>query len=138
MKDTELKEARDRDLFLAYQKALRNNEFRNQWEAIEYIRTHPAPRFYISARECSLLLGKMFAGKRLDRMHPLCVKRINELARLYKECVRGEFGEKGMSRERMCEIIVDMPAPEFYVSNRYATRIVNKEIVKHNNRRAEK
>ena len=134
MKDTELKGMRDRDLFRCYQKALKENDFQNQWEAIEYVRRHPAPRFYISSKACSLLLGKLFAGERLEQMHPLSYKRIKQLEKMYKTYVSGEAGMKGLSRERVCEILVDMPAPEFYVSNRYATRIINKEIELHNNR----
>lgn len=135
MKDTELKEARDRDLFLCYQRALRENSFKSQREALEYVCGCPAPRFYISSKECSLLLGKLFAGRRLERMHPLCYKRLRDLAEKYKMYVRGENGMKGLSRERVCEIIVDMPAPEFYVSVRYAMRIINKETRRHNNLR---
>lgn len=132
MRDTELKELRDKDLFLCYQNALRENVFRNQWEAIEYVRKSPAPRFYISSKACSLLLGKMFAGKRLERMHPLAYKRVRHLAELYKNIVSGESGQKGLSRERICEMLVDMPAPEFYVSHLYATRIITKGIREHN------
>lgn len=135
MKDVELKAIRDRDLFLCYQKALRENDFQNQWEAIEYVRKCPAPRFYISSKVCSLLLGKIFAGKKIERMHPLAYKRIKHLEKMYKTFVTGPAGMQGLSRERVCELLVDMPAPEFYVSNIYATRIINKEIERHNNSR---
>lgn len=135
MKDTELKAVRDRDLFLCYQKALRECDFKNQWEAIEYVRQSPAPRFYISSKTCSLLLGKIFAGQRLVKMHPLAYRRIKCLEKMYKNYVSGEAGCKGLSRERVCEILVDMPAPEWYVSNAYATRIINKEIELHNRSR---
>lgn len=132
MKDTELKAIRDRDLFLAYQKALRERDFENQWEAVEYVRKSPAPRFYISSKVCSLLLGKLFAGQRLEQMHPLSYRRIKCLEKMYRNYVGGEAGMKGLSRERVCEILVDMPAPEFYISNLWATRIINKEIARHN------
>lgn len=132
MKDTELKAIRDRDLFLCYQKALRERNFQNQWEAIEYVRQSPAPRFYISSKVCSLLLGKLFAGHRLGRIHPLAYKRIKHLEKMYKSYISGEAGMKGLSRERVCEILVDMPAPEWYISNIHATRIINKEIELHN------
>lgn len=65
-------------------------------------------------------------------MHPLAYKRIRRLADMYKTYVSGENGMKGLSRERVCEVIVDMPAPEFYVSHLYATRIITKEMRKHN------
>ncbi len=135
MKDTELKAVRDRDLFLCYQKALRECDFKNQWEAIEYVRQSPAPRFYISSKACSLLLGKIFAGQRLVKMHPLAYRRIKCLEKMYKNYVSGAAGCRGLSRERVCEILVDMPAPEWYVSNAYATRIINKEIELHNRSR---
>lgn len=133
MKDVELKAIRDRDLFLCYQRALKEHDFQNQWEAVEYVRKCPAPRFYISSKVCSLLLGKLFAGKRLERMHPLAYKRIKHLEKAYKTFVGGEAGKKGLSRERVCELLIDMPAPEFYITNSYATRIINKEIERHNN-----
>lgn len=129
MKDTELKEARDRDLFLSYQKALREHEFKNQWEIIEHVRTHPAPRFYISAKSCALLLGRLFNGDDMNDLHPLAKKRIKHLAECYKECYNNV---PKMPRSWICEIITDMPAPEFYVSHRYAARIINKEMVKFN------
>lgn len=134
MRDTELKQTRDRDLFLCYQRALQENNFQDQSEAIEYVRKCPAPRFYISSKSCSILLGKIFAGKRLERMHPLAYKRLRHLADMYRAYVSGDNGMKGLSRERVCEIIIDMPAPEFYVSHLYATRIITKEIRKHNQR----
>lgn len=136
MKDTELKAARDRDLFLCYQKALLNHDFRNQWEAIEYVRSHPAPRYYISPKSCSLLLGRIFAGKPIDRLNSLARKRIRRLESSYRQLVQGEGSMKGLSRERICEIIVDMPAPEFYVTHRYATRIISREIIRHNQNQA--
>lgn len=132
MKDTELKEARDRDLFLCYQQALRTYNFRYEAEVVDFICSCPAPRFYISSDECSNLLGRFFAGKRLERMHPLAYKRLKTLAERYKECVKGENGMKGLSRDRVCEIIVDMPAPEFYVSPDYARKIIKRQIAKHN------
>jgi len=138
MKDTELKETRDRDLFACYQRALKENNFQNQWEAIEYVRRCPAPRFYISSKVCAILMGKMFAGKRLERMHPLAYKRLQHLAKMYRAYVSGEAGAKGLSRERICEILVDMPAPEFYINNVYASRIINREMRKHNERRAKR
>ena len=54
------------------------------------------------------------------------------MADMYKTYVGGENGKKGLSRERICEILVDMPAPEFFVSHIYATRIITKEIRRHN------
>lgn len=129
MKDTELKEARDRDLFECYQNALREREFPSQWDAIEYVCTHEAPRFYISSRTCALLLGKLFSGEDLSHLHPLSLKRLHQLAELYKEC---HNNVPNMPRTWICEIITDMPAPEFYVTKRYAARIINKEIARHN------
>lgn len=132
MKDTELKAERDRDLFLCYQKALREYDFANQNEAIQFVCTHPAPKFYISPKTCSLLLGRIFAGLPVDRLNKLAYKRIKHLEQKYKEFIRGEAKYKGLSRERICEIILDMPAPEFYVTFRYATRIITKEMARHN------
>lgn len=132
MKDTELKSQRDRDLFLCYQKALRENDFRDQWEAIEYVRKQPAPKFYISSKVCSLLLGKLFAGKPIGRMHPLAYKRLKRLAEMYQDVASGVIGKRGYSRERICESLVEMPAPEFYLSHNYAVRIIAKEMHKHN------
>lgn len=129
MKDTELKAIRDRDLFLCYQKALREHDFPNQWEAIDYVCTHPAPRFYISSRECSLLLGRLMAGKDMSGLHPLALKRLQHLRELYEECYANT---PKMPRSWICDIITDMPAPEFYVTRRYASRIIIREIEKHN------
>lgn len=129
MKDVELKAARDRDIFHAYRQAVLQMDFTNQEEAIDYVRMHTAPRFYISPKVCSILLGKLFAGKPLDKLNFLALKRLYELKKRYMECKR-ECGN--LSRERICEIIVDMPAPEFYVGRTHASRIISKEMRRHN------
>lgn len=132
MKDIELKALRDRHFFLCYKKALKENDFHNQWEAIEYVRTHPAPRFYISSKTCSLLLGKIFAAKPLEQMNPLAYRRIKRLEKMYRAYIRENIDIRCLSREKICEILVELPAPEFYITNNYATRIIAREISKYN------
>lgn len=132
MKDTELKAARDRDLFLCYQKALRENDFHNQKEAIEYVCRNPAPRFYISHKTCSLLLGRLFAGKPIGKLHPLSMERLRDLEKMYIEAINGAFKNSGLFRQQICEFLVEMPAPQFYITYKYANRIICREIARHN------
>lgn len=75
------------------------------------------------------MLGKLAAGEDISHLHPLSLKRLKDLKRLYQECFDNV---PKMPRTWICEIITEMPAPEFYVTPKYAYRIINNEIRKYN------
>lgn len=126
MKDTELKRQRNRDLYLAYIDALRNCHFDSMAKAVKYVIARPAPHFYISASEASNLIGCILSGRSLCLSHLHSRRRIWYLYCEYKEYLKANPDCK-LNRERILEILVDRPAPEFYLTMDRAKHIIIEE-----------
>jgi hypothetical protein len=98
----------------------------SQHEAWEKIARHPAPRFYISAKQAHDKLRKMAVGDfaEVDKMSPekrrmyyTLYERMQEMAQK-KEMI-------GKSLNFMCPFLVGQPAPEFYLSPQTVGHIFN-------------
>lgn len=129
MKDTELKRQRDSDLYDVYMKGWDNHSFANWSQAADYVIKQSAPRFYVSPREVSLAIGKLQRGISLIALSSSSRRRIWQLIDNY-EAYLAEHPDNKLSRERVLEILVDEPAPEFYLSWRSAREILRKEFLK--------
>lgn len=136
MKDTELKAVRDRDLFEAYRAALEGNDFRDDAEAVRHARLSGAPRFYVSPRECVRGLCRIFRGKPISN-NRLGFRRMLKVYELYLERAAAD-GHDGKSKIRVCEEIVETPAPQFYIEQGYAAAIIRREMARHNKMMAER
>ena len=126
MKDTELKEMRDRALYQVYLQGLEEGRFNSMREAGEYVRKQPAPQFFLSSRVASLYIGMIMQGISLLHLNSLSRRRIWTLYDRYVEWKR-ENASSTLSRERICEILVEEPAPEFYVTMEQARKSIWKE-----------
>lgn len=122
-KSTYLREERDRALFEAYTKALRNIRFNTQEEAINYVRTHEAPKFYISGEFAAYVIGRMLRGVSMGVTGIQRIKKFKELFRRFCE-VKNTPRMKGLSNKDICSLLVDEPAPEFYINYRMAKGIL--------------
>ena len=120
----ELRKARDKALFDAYNKALSTISFSSQAEAVDYVRTHEAPRFYISPEFCSIVIGRMIRGEEPGIKGTLRIKKFRELyARFLVESSKPE--NEDMAAREICNIIVEQKAPEFYLNYRASAGIIN-------------
>ncbi len=135
IKDTWLKRRRDRDLFEKYACALSSKTFKTQKEAVDYVRLHPAPRFYISAQAASAYINALLSGNSVDGLSSSSLRRLKELYRRFNE-MRKEDNAKRMSVFSLCQIIVEQDAPEFYIGYDHASKIICRESSKHNDRMA--
>lgn len=128
-KTTYLREQRDRALFEAYCKAIAERDFvsqRPQDEAIDYVRTHEAPRFYISPEFCMLIMGRMSRGQDSGIKGKAATRKFQELFRRYvAEWKKPE--SRDMDIYDICCKIVCQPAPEFYINNRAARGIIQRQ-----------
>lgn len=125
-KNTALRIERDKALFAAYNRAITQNKFKSQEEAIEYVRTHEAPRFYIDPWFCHVIISRLEKGKPWGVKGEPQMKRIIELYRRYRRLrERPEWAKRSILSA--CMKIVDEPAPEFYVSYRTARYIIASE-----------
>lgn len=136
MKDTFLREERDRDLFRCYMDALVRIGFKYQREAVDYVRTHPAPHYYVSPSVCASFMRRLDRGDRLKEINALARKKFRHIHDIYEKLREGECAD--MSCERLCEMIVERPAPQFYIGYEHASNIISEQINRYNDEQAEK
>ena len=126
MRNKELKEARDKALYAAYRKALGECTFATMRDAAHYVCKQPAPRFFIEAEKASILVGRILANISLINQNNSTRRLTWELFRRYKAYLT-EHPDNKLSRERVLELLVDQPAPEFYIDAQRARKIIYKE-----------
>ncbi len=129
MKDTEIKRKKADALYSVYKKGLVEGRFDSLFGAGRWCAVQPAPCFFISARQASLLLGRIQARVSLINLSSSQRKMAWRLWRNYREYLQKHPGNT-LSRERILEILVDEPAPEFYITGDAARRILRGEILK--------
>lgn len=133
MKNTELKRARDLALYHAYKIGLSSGSFVTMRDAAKYVCEQPAPRYFIEAEKASILIGRILAGVSLIN-HNSCTRRMAwQLYNNYKAFLSSHPGCK-LSRERIMELLVDEPAPEFYIEPQRARKILYQERTKERQR----
>lgn len=124
MKDTELKEKRDKDLYCVYRRGLECGQFLTMRDAAEFVRKQPAPQFYISSREAMKHVSSIESGISLIHLNSESRKRIWTL---YDRLVAYRAENPSKSPLEAMEIITAQPAPEFYIGAEMARKILQKE-----------
>lgn len=137
MRDTMLRQQRDYELFKAYQAALEGNTFENQRDAVNYVRTSPAPRWFVSKEFCAAVLSSRLRGRDHYKMGRQKRRKFDALLALYQK-KKKEFPYCGMCHLALCEAIVEMPAPEWYLGYEMANKIIAEQIKERNDRIAER
>ena len=129
MKDTELTQRQARDLYRVYKKGLEEGRFSSLRDASDWVRRQPAPCFYISSKRASILVGMIQSGVSLLHQGHNSRRMAWQLFHYYKD-YRKEHPDTELSRERIIELIVDEPAPEFYLTSEAVRHILSAEIKK--------
>ena len=137
MRDTMLRQQRDFAFFQAYREALKTKVFANQKEAIDYVRTHSAPRWFISREFCAAVLSSMLRGQEHYKMGKAKRRMFESLLAIYKQ-KRGEYPYSELPHIELCEYIISTPAPEWFLGYERADDIVNREIKEWNIKRTKK
>lgn len=125
MRNTELKRLRDRALYHVYLKGLEEGRFSSMTEAVNFARLSPAPRFYISARAAALYINRLEAGDDLEELSEQSRRRIGVLHDSY-QLYRSASPEE-ISCEHIMEILVEHPAPDFFIGYEAAKKIILRE-----------
>ena len=133
MRDMMLRERRDYELFRAYQKALTEHTFADQREAVDYVRKHEAPRWFVSKEFCAAVISSWMRGKELCKMRINKQRKFKALYDLYIS-MRHKPEYNAMTHLDLCGIIVEMPAPEWYIDHQLASRIIAEQIEQRNDR----
>ena len=137
MKDTELKRERDREVSSTYVRGLEEQQFSDLTEAAEWVQSQQASKFYISSKALVNYIGAIENGKIPPRMYyyndlKIRVLHVRDMQYLI------DHPDHGLSKERICEILVEEPAPQFYISKDYIRIIIQRERVKRRDALAER
>lgn len=127
MKDTELKRKKAQALYSVYVKGLEEGRFDSLLGAGRWCASQPAPCYFISARQASLLLGRIQSKVSLINLGSVQRKMVWHLWHKYLDYLSAH-PENTLSRERIMEILVEEPAPEFYISSEGARKILRHQI----------
>lgn len=127
MRDTGLKRKKAEALYAVYKRGLVDGRFNSLFAAGQWCARQPAPCFYISAKRASLLLGQIFAGVSLIKVNASQRRMVWELHDRYQRYLK-EHPDNTLSRERVLEILVDEPAPEFYITGDAARKIIREQV----------
>lgn len=129
MRCTDLKRQRDKAIYECYRSGLEQGRFTSLSSAAHYLMSCPAPRFFIEGRTASLLVGRLLRGESLDDLHPSSRKQAVQLKDNYLAYLREHRGTT-MPRVRILEMLVEEPAPEFYIGWRSMMYTLKREIKK--------
>lgn len=128
-----MKEIRDHALYLAYRTVLANNDFSTQREAIQAAIKSQAPQFFLPSKALSLHIGRMKRGLPPQNPSSSTGRKLEELYRRYLNFLVTN-PDTNLRHYEICEMLIEQPAPEFYISAETAKRIIRKEGKKHNRR----
>ena len=122
-----LRERRDIELFRAYQNALKEHDFVDQRQAVEYVRKHEAPRWFVSKEFCAAVISCWLRGKEFCKMRPNKRRKFQALFDIYNN-LKSQFPYSALNHLELCGAIVDMPAPEWFIDHQLAARIITEQI----------
>lgn len=125
-KETYLREERDRALFEAYNRAVATMDFESQCEAIDYARTHEAPRFYVDADFLHIVIGRIRRGVDIGVDGELSRQKFLDMYELVIQ-ERTKPENAFLSIMDLCCMVVNMPAPSFYIGYSSARHIISKQ-----------
>ena len=126
MGNTELKSERDEALYYAYRRVIAENNYMTQREAIEAAINSEAPQFFIPSKALSLHIGRIRRNCPQPRQNMATKRKLGELYDRYVRFME-ENPDTKMRHYEICEMLVEQPAPEFYISAEMAKRIIRRE-----------
>lgn len=127
MRDIELRREKARALYSVYKRGLENGSFGSLLEAGSFVASQPAPRFYISGRQASLLIGQIQSRISLINLNESQRRMVWRLWFDYTDYMR-EHEDERISREGALNVLVERPAPEFYISGDGARKVLREQI----------
>ena len=121
-----LREERDRALFEAYCKALKEHDFKTSKEAVNFVRTSPAPKWFTSPDRCAAEISRLIRGMRPFVRGRVRLKKYSDLLKAYKAACADPANEL-CCHYAICEKIVETPAPQWYLGYKQAFDIIIRE-----------
>lgn len=126
MRGSEIKSMRDDALYNTYRECLETCDFESLDDIAEHVATCPAPRFYIDGKALSNIIWMIENNMSLINFHELSRRRAWYLYNEYKRWIEAN-PNCGMGRVGICELLVNMPAPEYYIKGGTARKIIQRK-----------
>lgn len=111
---------------MAFKEGLAGGCFATMRDAAVYVCRHPAPRFFVEPKIASILVGRILAGVSLTNLNNNSRRMAWQLHDNYMAYL-AEHPDCRLSRERVMEILVEQPAPEFYLEPQRTRKILYAE-----------
>lgn len=122
-----LRQQRDFALFNSYQEALTKRSFNTQKEAIDFVLFSPAPQWFVSREFCAAVISSRLRGRDHYKMSRTKRRKFDALFVLYLQ-KRKESEFCDMCHLDLCEAIVSMPAPEWFLGHDIASKIIVRQM----------
>ena len=105
---------RDKEIMKRYAQIVGSTECKTRTEALSLVVHSPSTRFWVSPEQAAKVIEKLINGGDTQKMTACKQRMYAELYRRFLEKIKlDEY--KDMSISRLCEILVEEEAPEFYL-----------------------
>ena len=126
MKDTELRQEKDREIYSIYVRGIREHDFASLEAAADWVRSQPASKFYISPKALLNSITAIERGTKTKNRFRANDTKLRILYGMYLNYLAQNPTNK-MSKERICEILSEMPAPRFFICQESCLDAINRE-----------
>lgn len=128
MRDNRLQRIKREDIYRTYKTGLENGCFSSFREAAKWVSQQPAPRYYISERTASLLIGKMMRGEEPTNLRASSRRMLCQLYSDFTNYINTHPQcDLTRERKRILSDLVERPAPEFYTDAAGIRKIIRSE-----------
>jgi len=100
-------------LMLEYERYIVSCAYIRMSEVFEYIVNQPCRRFWVSEIRAAVVIADMLKGDKLTKMHSAKREMFQEI---YNRVIRLRSKNPGMSLYQLVSIVIQQPAPKFYLS----------------------
>ena len=121
----ELAEARNDDLLRAVREVVKNYDVESDYEAVVLAINSPAKRYWCTAGAAAKALWRLSKGDTLAEMRPTSRERYQSLYELYLR-LREREDLRGKSIFYISCILVEQPAPKFFLTPKTAEKIYHR------------
>lgn len=116
---------RDRALLDAFNRILSSGDKPSVNEACLRVAQSPSPRFWVSPERATIVVGAMLAGRPMPRMRQSKRDMFNEIFSRFNAM---RAAAPGISIYDAVSVIINQPAPSFYLSARTVALFVYRAI----------
>lgn len=115
-------EQRDEEIMNAYYDALKELKYSSTKEVMDMVVNTPCSRFYISASRAMIVIFTMLKGEKA-----VMSKTKSEMFdEIYSRFLKARKQYKGMSLDGLVRMVINSPAPKFYLTPESAYVIISK------------